>query len=172
MRFIFILLLLLPASTGHGYVHSVVVTQPPYFTISRGLPFRLHRQIVAEGILHKEDVEQQAHRFGFPNFATLFRYAAFDGYADVVEQLANIGGDELTADDVNDALVALVNRDAHRLLAGIDGLHETSTQLNLHSISSHGETTAHVYVRESRNRRIDSRVRHYGTLNQEKNPIK
>ena len=159
MKFIFVLVLLLQTNIGHGYAHSVVVATPPYFTITKGLPYLLHRKITADGFLTKDYVEQQAHRFGFPNLATLFRYAAFDSYADVVEQLAEIGKNELKRDDFNDALVALVSRDTSRLLTRIDGLQDESTRLNLHSAGSDSRITPHVYVREKSNRRIDSQAR-------------
>ncbi len=159
MKFVFVLVVLFQATTVQGYVQSVVVAKPPYFTISKGLPFLLHRRIVAHGFLTMDYVEQQAHRFGFPNFATVFRYAAFDNYADVVEELAKLGAGELNRDDFNDALVALVSRDTSRLLTRIDDLQEASARLNLHSVSSDGRVTPHVYVREVSNRRIDSQAR-------------
>ena len=155
-----LVLLLLLSSVSYGYVSKTLVNVPPYFTIQRGLPFVLHRKITYDGSLSKAYVEEQAHHFGFPNLATLLRYAAFDGYADVVRQLAVLGEHELNAADFNDALSVAAQRNTFYLRTAIPDIPASKAYERIASKNNAGDIPSpHIFVRDGMRTVVDTQAR-------------
>ena len=76
------------------------------------------------------------------------RYAAFDGYADVVAQLAVLGKHELNTDDFDDALSAVAQRETFYLRTAIPDIPASDAYQRIASKDGTGTITSpHVFVR-------------------------